>query len=133
MIRFGDNNSSENTIIKYVTDDILVKGCLTDNNINKYHFVIINEAHERSLYSDILFALIKQVVKVRNGSLKLIIMNATLNTEQFMKYFNNCPLLKVSRKLSQVDITYHLKILNFLILNSIWLWEFKESLTLEEE
>ena len=112
MIRFGDN-SSENTIIKYVTDDILVKSCLTDNNINKYHFVIINEAHERSLYSDILFALIKQVVKVRNGSLKLIIMNATLNTEQFMKYFNNCPLLKVSGKLYQVDITYHLKIMKF--------------------
>ena len=105
-IRFGDN-SSENTIIKYVTDGILVKSCLTDNNINKYHFVIIDEAHERSLYSDILFALIKQVVKVRNGSLKLIIMSATLNTEQFMKYFNNCPLLKVSGKLYPVDITYH--------------------------
>ena len=112
MIRFGDN-SSENTIIKYVTDGILVKICLTDNNINKYHFVIIDEAHERSLYSDILFALIKQVVKVRNGSLKLIIMSATLNTEQFMKYFNNCPLLKVSGKLYQVDITYHLKIMKF--------------------
>ncbi len=105
-IRFGDN-SSENTIIKYVTDGILVKECLTDNNLNKYHVVIIDEAHERSLYSDILFALIKQVVKVRNGSLKLIIMSATLNTEQFMKYFNNCPLLKVSGKLYPVDITYH--------------------------
>ena len=105
-IRFGDN-SSENTIITYVTDGILVKECLTDNNLNKYHVVIIDEAHERSLYSDILFALIKQVVKVRNGSLKLIIMNATLNTEQFMKYFNNCPLVKVSGKLYPVDITYH--------------------------
>ena len=105
-IRFGDN-SSENTIIKYVTDGILVKECLTDNNLNKYHVVIIDEAHERSLYSDILFALIKQVVKVRNGSLKLIIMSATLNTEQFIKYFNNCPLLKVSGKLYPVDITYH--------------------------
>ena len=105
-IRFGDN-SSENTIIKYVTDGILVKECLTDNNLNKYHVVIIDEAHEKSLYSDILFALIKQVVKVRNGSLKLIIMSATLNTEQFIKYFNNCPLLKVSGKLYPVDITYH--------------------------
>ena len=87
MIRFGDN-SSENIIIKYVSDDILVKECLIDNNLKKYHFVIIDEAHERSLYSDILFALIKQVVKVRNGSLKLIIMSATLNTKQFMKSFD---------------------------------------------
>ena len=86
-IRSGDH-SSENTIIKYVTDGILVKECLTDNNLNKYHVVIIDEAHERSLYSDILFALIKQVVKVRNGSLKLIIMSATLNTKQFMKSFD---------------------------------------------
>ena len=105
-IRFGDN-SCENTIIKYVTDGILVKECLADNILNKYHVVIIDEAHERSLYSDILFALIKQVVKIRNGSLKLIIMSATLNTEQFIKYFNNCPLLKVSGKLYPVDITYH--------------------------
>ncbi len=105
-IRFGDN-SCENTIIKYVTDGILVKECLADNILNKYHVVIIDEAHERSLYSDTLFALIKQVVKIRNGSLKLIIMSATLNTEQFIKYFNNCPLLKVSGKLYPVDITYH--------------------------
>ena len=105
-IRF-DDYSNKDTQIKYVTDGILVKECLYDKYLSKYNVVIIDEAHERSLYSDVLFALVKTAVEHRNGALKLIITSATLNTELFCKYFNNCPIIKISGKLFPVDITYH--------------------------
>jgi len=73
----------------------------------KYNIVILDEAHERSIYTDILFALVKAAVKKRNGSLKLIVTSATLNTDMFSKYFDNCPVLKMEGKCYPVDVKYH--------------------------
>jgi len=67
-IRF-DNKSTNKTLIKYVTDGVLVRECLSDPNLINYNVVILDEAHERSLYTDILFTLVKKAVKSRNGSL----------------------------------------------------------------
>jgi len=78
-----------------VTDGILVRQCLKDKDLKEYSIVVLDEAHERSLYTDVLFALVKQAVKRRNGTLKLIITSATLNTQQFSTFFENCPLLEV--------------------------------------
>ena len=63
--------------------------------MKKYSIVVLDEAHERSIYTDILFALVKQAVIKRAGTLRLVITSATLNTDQFSKYFSNCPVLKV--------------------------------------
>lgn len=57
-IRF-DNHTNSNTAIKYVTDGILVRECLQDKDLTAYDVVILDEAHERSLYTDVLFALVK--------------------------------------------------------------------------
>ena len=78
-----------------MTDGILVRQCLKDKDLKEYSIVVLDEAHERSLYTDVLFALVKQAVKRRNGTLKLIITSATLNTQQFSTFFDNCPLLEV--------------------------------------
>ncbi len=57
-IRF-DDKTTRNTQLKYVTDGILVRECLSDPLLTQYNVVILDEAHERSLYTDILFTLVK--------------------------------------------------------------------------
>ena len=79
-VRFDDKSSSD-TKIKYVTDGILVRECLRDQNLENYSVVILDEAHERSLNTDILFALCKLAVKRRKGTLRLVITSATLRTD----------------------------------------------------
>ena len=58
-VRFDDCSDEQKTQIKYVTDGILVRECITDPDLRKYSIVVLDEAHERSLNTDILFALIK--------------------------------------------------------------------------
>ena len=105
-IRF-DDRCSEETYLRYETDGILVRECLQDRDLKKYDVVILDEAHERSLYTDILMALMKQAVIRRNGELKLIVTSATLNTDQFSAYFEGCPVLKMKGRSYPVDIKYH--------------------------
>ena len=78
-----------------MTDGILVRQCLKDKDLKEYSIVVLDEAHERSLYTDVLFALVKQAVIRRKCALKLIITSATLNTTQFSTFFENCPVLEV--------------------------------------
>eukprot|EP01017_Pseudomicrothorax_dubius_P046502 TRINITY_DN8198_c0_g1_i7.p1 TRINITY_DN8198_c0_g1~~TRINITY_DN8198_c0_g1_i7.p1 ORF type:complete len:308 (-),score=65.03 TRINITY_DN8198_c0_g1_i7:10-933(-) len=104
-IRF-DDKSSEKTILRYVTDGVLVRECLSDHELSRYNVVILDEAHERSLYTDILFALVKKAVFARKGSLKLIITSATLDTLQFSTYFNNSPVVKMSGRCFPVQIKF---------------------------
>ena len=92
--------------LRYVTDGILVRECLHDHLLKNYHIVILDEAHERSLYTDILFALVKQAVIARKGSLKLLVTSATLNTKQFSDYFNKCPILKMKGRCYPVHIKH---------------------------
>ena len=72
----------------------------------KYDVVILDEAHERSIYTDILFALVKAAVRFRAGGLKLIVTSATLETELFSKYFDGCPVLQMEGKCFPVDVKY---------------------------
>lgn len=104
-IRF-DDQTSEKTVLRYLTDGILVRECLQDKDLKKYDLIILDEAHERSLYTDVLFALVKHAVMRRGGHLKLVVTSATLNTDQFSKYFNNCPVLKMKGRTYPVEIKY---------------------------
>ena len=75
-VRF-DDQTSESTRLKYMTDGILVRECLSDKLLSKYSAIILDEAHERSLNTDILFGLLKSAAEARND-LKIIITSATL-------------------------------------------------------
>jgi ATP-dependent RNA helicase DHX8/PRP22 len=103
-VRFEDK-SSHNTQIRFVTDGILVRQCQSDPYLDMYDVIILDEAHERSLNTDILFALCKRAVRCRPG-LKLVITSATLKTSQISEYYNNCPVLSVSGRCYPVNIMH---------------------------
>ena len=103
-VRF-DDCSSNDTLLKYLTDGMLLREAMKDPNLEKYQIVILDEAHERTLATDILFGLMKEVLK-RRSDLKLIVMSATLNAEKFQQYFEGAPLLSVPGRLYPVEIMY---------------------------
>lgn len=100
-IRFDDKTSAS-TRLRFITDGIFVRQCVADPYLFKYHVVILDEAHERSLYTDILFALLKKAVNYRKGTLKLLITSATLNTRIFANYYGSCPVIQMHGKLFPV-------------------------------
>ena len=76
-IRFEDC-TSKNTIIKYMTDGVLLRESLNDSMLEKYSAIIMDEAHERSLNTDVLFGILKDVAKQRRD-IKIIVTSATMN------------------------------------------------------
>lgn len=103
-IRF-ENKTSPKTILKYMTDGMLLREAMEDHDLKRYSCIILDEAHERTLATDILMGLLKQVVQ-RRPDLKIIIMSATLDAEKFQHYFNDAPLLAVPGRTYPVDIYY---------------------------
>ncbi|ERF68315.1 hypothetical protein EPUS_02771 [Endocarpon pusillum Z07020] len=103
-IRFEDM-TSQKTILKYMTDGMLLREAMNDHDLSRYSTIILDEAHERTLATDILMGLLKEVV-VRRPDLKLIIMSATLDAQKFQRYFNDAPLLAVPGRTHPVEIFY---------------------------
>ncbi|GMM29470.1 DEAH-box ATP-dependent RNA helicase [Martiniozyma asiatica (nom. inval.)] len=104
-IRFEDCTSNK-TKIKYMTDGMLQREALIDPDMKKYSVIMLDEAHERTISTDILFALLRDAVIRRNGSLKLIITSATLDSEKFSNYFNNCPIFHIKGRTFPVKTFY---------------------------
>ncbi|KAF9599639.1 hypothetical protein IFM89_001585 [Coptis chinensis] len=104
-IRFEDR-TSERTCIKYLTDGVLLRESLTDPELNQYSVVILDEAHERSLNTDILLGLMKRLVKIRDINLKVLVTSATLDGGKVSRFFSNCPVLNIPGKLFPVEIFY---------------------------
>lgn len=90
-IRFEDC-TSPSTLLKYMTDGMLLREAMNDPMLSKYSAVILDEAHERTLSTDILMGLMKEVM-VKRPDLKVIVMSATLDAGKFQQYFDNAPLL----------------------------------------
>ncbi|KAJ8660370.1 ATP-dependent helicase HrpA [Lichtheimia ornata] len=103
-IRFEDH-TSPNTFLKYMTDGMLLREAMTDPDLSRYSTIILDEAHERTLNTDILMGLLKQICR-RRKDLQVIIMSATLDANKFQKYFNDAPLLSVPGRTYPVEIFY---------------------------
>lgn len=103
-IRFEDCSSSR-TALKYMTDGMLLREAMTDPLLDRYGVILLDEAHERTLATDILMGLIKEVIKQR-PDLKVIIMSATLDAGKFQNYFDNAPLMTIPGRTHPVEIFY---------------------------
>ena len=104
QVRFNET-SSENTLVKLMTDGILLAEIQHDRYLNKYDTIIIDEAHERSLNIDFLLGYLKNLLPKR-PDLKLIITSATIDLERFSRHFNNAPVIEVSGRTYSVDVEY---------------------------
>ncbi|KAH6828587.1 ATP-dependent RNA helicase [Perilla frutescens var. hirtella] len=103
-IRFEDRTCPE-TVIKYMTDGILLREILIDEDLSQYSVIMLDEAHERTISTDVLFGLLKQLVK-RRPDLRLIVTSATLDAEKFSRYFFNCNIFTIPGRTFPVEILY---------------------------
>merc|ERR1719201_1107975 len=104
QIRFEDC-TTDKTVIKYMTDGMLLREFLGEHDLASYSVMIIDEAHERTLHTDVLFGLVKDVARHR-PDFKLIISSATLDARKFSTYFDNAPIYNVPGRRYPVAIHY---------------------------
>jgi pre-mRNA-splicing factor ATP-dependent RNA helicase DHX16 len=104
QIRFEDC-TSERTVIKYMTDGMLLREFLAEPDLRSYSVIMVDEAHERSLHTDVLLALIKDVSRFRDD-LKVIIASATVDAGKFSAYFDNAPIFNIPGRPYEIDILY---------------------------
>ena len=88
-----------------MTDGMLLREAMNDHNLSRYSTIMLDEAHERTMATDILMGLLKEVVG-RRPDLKIIIMSATLDAQKFQRYFMDAPLLAVPGRTHPVEIFY---------------------------
>ncbi|KAG0263660.1 DEAH-box ATP-dependent RNA helicase prp22 [Mortierella polycephala] len=103
-IRFDDSTSSR-TRLRYMTDGVLLREATMDPLLEKYDVLIIDEAHERTVETDVLFGLLKRTVSKR-PDLKLLIMSATLNVTKFSDFFDQCPIYTIPGRTYPVEILH---------------------------
>ncbi|KAG1872440.1 P-loop containing nucleoside triphosphate hydrolase protein [Suillus subalutaceus] len=109
-IRFEDMTEPGTTFLKYMTDGILLREAMHDPDLSRYSTIIVDDAHERTLATDILMGVLKTLAR-RRPDLKLIIMSATLDALKFQEYFAVSggvlpPLFKVPGRTHPVEVFY---------------------------
>lgn len=103
-IRFEDC-TSEDTLIKYMTDGILLRESLRDGDLESYSVIIMDEAHERSLSTDVLFGILRDII-ARRQDLKLIVTSATMDATKFAQFFGNVPTFTIPGRTFPVDLFF---------------------------
>eukprot|EP00624_Nannochloropsis_granulata_P003795 evm.model.NODE_29163_length_12829_cov_16.997583.1 len=103
-IRF-DDCTSDKTVIKYMTDGILLRESLREPDLDSYSAIVMDEAHERSLNTDVLFGMLRKVAQ-RRRDLKLIVTSATLDSKRFSDFFGGVPVFEIPGRTFPVERVY---------------------------
>ena len=106
-IRFEDA-TTDKTALKYMTDGMLLREFLTEPDLGGYSCLMIDEAHERTLHTDILFGLVKDIARGR-PDLKLLISSATLDAQKFSAFFDDAPILNIPGRTYDVEMNYSMQ------------------------
>ncbi|OWK14196.1 DHX33, partial [Cervus elaphus hippelaphus] len=108
-VRF-DDVTSDDTKIKFLTDGMLLREAILDSLLRKYSCIILDEAHERTIHTDVLFGVVKAAQKRRKElgklPLKVIVMSATMDVDLFSQYFNGAPVLYLEGRQHPIQIFY---------------------------
>jgi len=113
-IRFEDVTDRYNTVLKFLTDGMLLREAMHDPLLTKYSAIVLDECHERTLSTDVIMGLLMEILPKRkkgseHGELKVVVMSATLDAKKFQEYFHNAPLLKVPGRTFPVEVFYTAK------------------------
>lgn len=103
-IRFEDCTSKQ-TLIKYMTDGVLLRESLNDSDLENYSAIVMDEAHERSLHTDVLFGILKKVAQTRRD-IKIIITSATMNAARFSDFFGGVPIFNIPGRTFPVETNF---------------------------
>ncbi|GAA5852743.1 hypothetical protein JCM8547_002612 [Rhodosporidiobolus lusitaniae] len=103
-IRFEDC-TSEKTVIKYMTDGVMLRESLNEGDLDRYSVIILDEAHERSLNTDILMGLLRKILS-RRRDLKLVVTSATMNAAKFSRFYDDAPCFTIPGRTFPVDVLF---------------------------
>ena len=106
QVRFTDQSSDE-TLVKVMTDGILLNEMQRDRRLLRYDTLIIDEAHERSLNIDFILGYLRQLLP-RRPDLKVIITSATIDPQRFSRHFDDAPIIEVSGRTYPVEVRYQI-------------------------
>jgi ATP-dependent helicase HrpA len=104
QVRFRERSSAA-SVVKFMTDGILLAESMRDRDLRRYDTLIIDEAHERSLNIDFLLGYVRQLL-ARRPDLKLLVTSATIDTDKFSRHFGDAPVIEVSGRSYPVDVIY---------------------------